>query len=499
MKLLDTLQPVANLPAGASDTLSFRIVAEGSIPNGMPLEMNLSSTGGERGQYKTDASRRMLLGTPSDYRISQVDSASLCYGLFYDSGGATESYANNENHAVTFFPAQPGKSLKAVFKDFDVERSYDWLKVYDGPGEEESTLMGRFDNNNPPEVLVAGNEAGALTFRFESDYTVNGGGWKVELTCTSRDTVVFDINIKEPLEHGVKIAFAGDTLPADSSGQAVFIVKEGVYPYTVWGTGYHPQHGIITTQGNIYQEVSLREMRYDITFRLADSLDGAPVNGRVVMEGVQRNTKDGSCTFRDVGAASAHAYKVLTSDYQTHTGIIRAFTDTLVDITMQQTLYPVHIHVTDEREKPMDSVDLWVDTLQLLTNSSGSVKLNLPGGEHELAASMPGYRSYEGSFNLMGALDLEIVLTTLKTYIPDHQMERVLVYPNPTRGLVHIECSPQLGPVEVDLLTLAGKWLKKQVFYGPRGVLDLSSYARGVYFLRIRSAEGHRLHKIVLK
>jgi hypothetical protein len=499
MKLLDTLQLGGSLPPGAKDSLSFRIVADGFIPNGMPLEMNLSSTGGRRGQYKAAARRSMLLGNPSHFRISQVDSASLCYGLFYDSGGEAESYANSENHAVTFFPGQPGKSLKAVFKDFDVERSYDWLKVYDGPTEEDAALMGRFDNNNPPEVLVAGHKTGALTFRFQSDYTVSGSGWKVELTCVDPDTVVFEVKVKDPPAHAVRVAFAGDTLVVDSSGSAVFSVKEGVYPYTVWGTGYYPQNGIVNVQGNMYQQVSLKEMRYDITFRLTDSLDGKAVEGKVEMDGLQHNTKDGSCTFTEVGAASAHAYNVLSAEYQHFTGAIRAFADTLVNIPMQQIRYPVKIHVADEMDRPVDRVDLRVDTLQLRTDSSGSVKLNLPGGEHELAASRPGYRPYEGSFNLLGALDMEIVLTFVSTSLPDQPEKQVLIYPNPTQGLVYVECSRQTGPLEVDLLTLTGRWLKKKVFYEQRGALDLRSYARGVYFLRVRSDRGEKLHKIVLK
>jgi hypothetical protein len=499
MRLVDTLRAEATLPAGARDTLSFRMVAEGPISDGMPLEVNLSSAGGMSGQYQAAATGRLLLGTPSRYRISQADTASLCYGLFYDSGGATESYTNNENHGVTFFPGQPGKLVKAVFRDFDVERSYDWLKVYDGPDDEESALIGRFDNNNPPGVLVAGNETGALTFRFVSDYTVTGQGWNVELTCVSRDTVVFDIKIKDPRGHQVKVAFAGDTLAADSSGQAVFEVREGVYPYSVWATGYHPQYGTLAVEDNMYQQVSLKEIRYDMTFRLTDSLDGSPVEGRVVMDGFQHNTKDGSCTFRDVGAASPHVYKVLSNDYQPFIDTVHAFADTVVEVQMQPRVYPVHIFITDEGEKPMDSVDLRVDTLQLRTDSSGLVEISLPRGEYALAASRPGYRPYEGSFNLMGALDVEIVLASVSTSVTKDKQERVLVYPNPTRGMVYVEFSGHPGPVKVDVLTLTGRWLNKQVLYEARGVLDLSSYAKGIYILRVRTAQDQRLHKIILK
>jgi len=499
LRLLDTLRAGKELPAGGNDTLSFRLLAEEHLPVGTPLKLNISSAGGSRGQYNANANRSILWGTPVTHRISQVDTASLCYGLFYDSGGAEESYTNSESYVVTFVPGQAGKLLKAVFRDFDVERSYDWLKIYDGPDIDESTLIARFDNNNPPDALVAGNETGALTFHFRSDYTVTGAGWKAELTCVRPDTVMFDVNIKDPPGHEAKVAFAGDTLAADSSGRALFRVKKGVYPYTVWASGYHLQNGTLAVEGNIHLKVSLQERHYDIAFLLSDSLDGSPVEGKVEMDGLQHPTKDGICTFREVGAATAHRYEVTSDAYGKRSGFVHALDDTVVHIYLQQTLHPVRVHVADEEDRPIDNVELRIDTLQLRTDSLGSVTLNLPGGEHVFTAFRPGYSPYEGSFRLSGGLDLEIILFSLTTPASGVPADQVLIYPNPARGMVYVEWSGQGGPVEIGLFNLTGEVLNKRLLYEPKGVLNLSSYAKGLYFLRVRFAGGERLYKVVLE
>jgi len=422
LRLLDTLVAGPGLPAGGRDTLSCRLVADEAMPAGTPVELKLSSGAGKRSRYQVTTIREVFLGTPAVWRINQADTASLCYGLFYDSGGPDEPYANSERHVMTFVPGQAGKSVKAVFKNFDVERSYDWLKVYDGPAVDESTLIARFDNNNPPGVLLAANETGALTFHFHSDYTVTGAGWEVELTCTRPGRVVFDVDIHDPTGHRVRVAFAGDTLAADSTGRAVFKVNNGVYPYTVWATGYHLQNGTLAVEGNSYQKVSL-----------------------------------------------------------------------------QPILYPLRIRVADEEAGPVDKVELQVDTLLVLTDSSGSANLNLPGGEHVITAFRPGYHRYQGSFRLSGGLDLDITLAPMVSSVPEARDEQVLIYPNPARERVYVECSRQALPVEVGLFTLTGEGLSRRVFYETKGVLNLSSYAKGLYFLRVRTARGEKLYKILLQ
>jgi hypothetical protein len=60
-----------------------------------------------------------------------------CGGNFYDPGGPSGQYGNNQNYTMTFVPATQGDRLKFTFSQFSVEAnsscSYDWLKIYNGP------------------------------------------------------------------------------------------------------------------------------------------------------------------------------------------------------------------------------------------------------------------------------------------------------------------------------------------------------------------------------
>lgn len=110
----------------------------------------------------------------------------VCTGLFYDSGGPSANYSNNENFVMTFIPATPGGKIKVQFLSFDVEYhsscNYDWLKIYNG-NSTSSPLIGTYCGTNSPGTIQATNPAGALTFQFHSDYSITKTGWKAQISC----------------------------------------------------------------------------------------------------------------------------------------------------------------------------------------------------------------------------------------------------------------------------------------------------------------------------
>ncbi len=56
----------------------------------------------------------------------------ICNGIFYDSGGDTGNYSNNEDYLMTFKPETAGANIIVQFIYFDVEYNstcnWDWLK-----------------------------------------------------------------------------------------------------------------------------------------------------------------------------------------------------------------------------------------------------------------------------------------------------------------------------------------------------------------------------------
>lgn len=135
--------------------------------------------------------------TVSEIYNMQNGTYTTCNGLFFDSGGASGRYGNNENYTMTFVPATEGVMLQAEFVSFAVEPGYDFLDIYDGTST-SATQIGHYSGSDSPGIVTATNAQGALTFRFTSDYSTTGEGWYALVTCLSDNEPLEIIVTAEP-------------------------------------------------------------------------------------------------------------------------------------------------------------------------------------------------------------------------------------------------------------------------------------------------------------
>lgn len=112
-------------------------------------------------------------------------SAYACDGVFTDSGGLSDPYQSFETYLQIVYPTHAGDRLEATFTAFDTEGSFDPLYVYDGTTTSDP-LLGVFSGSALPPTLRATNPSGALTFRFLSDGSTVGAGWRAVLNCAHR-------------------------------------------------------------------------------------------------------------------------------------------------------------------------------------------------------------------------------------------------------------------------------------------------------------------------
>jgi len=109
-------------------------------------------------------------------------------GIFYDTGGESGNYDDDEDLTMTILPGVTGSKVIVDFEMFNVEYqsscNYDWLKIYDGEST-SGTLLGTFCGTDLPGMFEATNDAGALTFEFHSDYSETRPGWKALISSTS--------------------------------------------------------------------------------------------------------------------------------------------------------------------------------------------------------------------------------------------------------------------------------------------------------------------------
>jgi hypothetical protein len=108
------------------------------------------------------------------YTIDTEGTVSACSGTFYDSGGSGGSYTANENYTITFQPSTPGDEIQFNFTFFNLEATYDYLYIYDGPNTSSPQISGSPFSGSTPGIVASTN--GYLTFVFDSDTYVHDPG-----------------------------------------------------------------------------------------------------------------------------------------------------------------------------------------------------------------------------------------------------------------------------------------------------------------------------------
>lgn len=114
------------------------------------------------------------------YLISQGGTVTTTSGNFYDSGGASGNYSNNESYVMTF-KSGTSRKIRVTFTRFETEDGYDKLKIYDGPTT-SSTLLGTYQGFNSPGTVTSTNSSGALTFVWYSDNSATKAGWEATIS-----------------------------------------------------------------------------------------------------------------------------------------------------------------------------------------------------------------------------------------------------------------------------------------------------------------------------
>lgn len=169
---------------GGQPGASFERYPEGILFNNSgTFDVTLTITNGN-GEAASSVFEDFIHVSPG-YPMSN-QSVTTCSALFYDSGGQSGNYANNESITMTFVPGMANAKLSATFLDFSVQShsscGYDWLKVFDGVNT-SAVLIGTYCGTNSPETITATNIQGALTFQFQSNTTVNNPGWRALISC----------------------------------------------------------------------------------------------------------------------------------------------------------------------------------------------------------------------------------------------------------------------------------------------------------------------------
>lgn len=110
-------------------------------------------------------------------------------GSFYDTGGASANYSNDERKLWLFQPAG-ATSISMNFTAFSVENKYDYLFIYDG-NNVNAPLIGKYTSTVTPGNI---NSSGSsLLIEFRSDCATTNTGWAATYTTNAAVTNTVDV------------------------------------------------------------------------------------------------------------------------------------------------------------------------------------------------------------------------------------------------------------------------------------------------------------------
>ncbi|HTF03711.1 MAG TPA: CUB domain-containing protein, partial [Bacteroidia bacterium] len=133
------------------------------------------------------ASCLSLAASAQSYPMSNT-SVSTCTGNFFDSGGFSSNYGNNQNLTMTF-TSPNGNRMVMTFNSLYLEVCCDHLYIYDGPSA-ASPLIGNYFSN-PGTITATGT---SLTFVFTSDNINTNAGWDAVISCGGPALTIFNMS-----------------------------------------------------------------------------------------------------------------------------------------------------------------------------------------------------------------------------------------------------------------------------------------------------------------
>ncbi len=321
---------------------------------------------------------------------------------------------------------------------------------------------------------------------FTSDVSVSTGGG-VEGTTTYQWAV-------SPGVSGTHWGFVNFTSNTDANPSIQFY-QSGLYSIQLIVTNSTYSNSPVTVTKMNYINVG-GVTAYTVTFTVTDGVN--PISGATVsLSGNGNQTTDGSgqAVFNNV-INGTYSYTVSATGFQGASGsVIVSGANTSQNVTLVPANYIVTFTVTDGTD-PLQNAVITVDGEDpIVTNSTGNASISLGNGTYDFSVILTGYNEYSNSFTVNNSdLPVSIVMTLIIS-INENAENKLLVYPNPSNGLISVMTNEICNFAIYDIY---GSKIENGNL-NPNSVIDLTKYEKGIYFIKIEQNGKVEYQKIVLK
>ncbi|MCX6291246.1 MAG: PKD domain-containing protein, partial [Bacteroidetes bacterium] len=122
--------------------------------------------------------KTMYIHVVNSINMCSATSTAAPFGQFYDSGGPSGGYQNNENCSLLIAPAC-ATSVTLIFSFFQTEYYYDYLYVYNGPNASAPLLLTAYGSTLPATVTA---NSGQMFIVFQSNSSATYAGFAAAWT-----------------------------------------------------------------------------------------------------------------------------------------------------------------------------------------------------------------------------------------------------------------------------------------------------------------------------
>ncbi|MCB0649955.1 MAG: T9SS type A sorting domain-containing protein [Saprospiraceae bacterium] len=193
---------------GSAGLWDLEIVPAGFLPTGVPSFNNVNTnpfhwTGADSNTsydfyVRSDCEADGGTGQSSWAGPFTFTTLPGCGDNWYDTGGSTGEYSNDESIQTTVCPTMGGDVITTVFTSFNTEYGFDGMVVYNGAAITDPIIAsglgvgidtincpaGSYYGTTSPATVTSTAPNGCLTFWFRSDGATTSTGWEATFSCT---------------------------------------------------------------------------------------------------------------------------------------------------------------------------------------------------------------------------------------------------------------------------------------------------------------------------
>lgn len=401
-------------------------------------------------------------------------------GNFFDSGGASLNYGDDQRLVWTIAPSG-ATNVTLTFNNFNLEDTWDYIYVYDGPSV-WYPLIGYYTGATNPGTLIA--SSGTMTIEFRSDCGVTAPGWNASWQSNATTITPANLAITTAVCPHNSVTFNWA-----NSGAGWSVDVSAVPTFTSFYNKAAPNLTTMVCPGGFANNInSLNYLAFkpNTTYywRLWDG-SGYTYGNSFMTPSCVYQYQNCSGTFND-GGGTSNAY-TSNEDYVT---VIQPNNASSVSLSFSSFNTELNgdslwIHNGANTNAPLLGVYSGTNSPGTLVANSGAMAIRFKSDPYINNAG------WAATWNCVSTTGIN------ESGISD---AFVKIYPNPSQGIFNFVFENELIQPQIEVYNALGQLVTSAASkMGSNYEIDLSTQPNGIYFIQFKSENVSIMQKLIIE